>query len=103
MKKIFPILFLLILIQGCGLIWKHWNLGDCQESSTGTYGCIVTVPKCSAGVRLSVMVHRQNAINPPPASMRIQIQNKESQTIEIQGKNPFIHLKPNENYELEIK
>jgi hypothetical protein len=103
MKKTFPIFFLLILLQGCWLVSRHWNLGDCQESSSGIYGCIVTVPKCSATVGLSVIIHRQNATNPPPTSMRIQIQNKESQIIEIQGKNPFIHLKPDESYELEIK
>ena len=67
-----------------------------------TYGCSVTVPKCSASVGLYVIINRQNATNPPPTSMRIQIQNKESKIIEIQGKNPFIHLKPDESYELEI-
>ena len=108
--SVFTTAILLILVQGCvyvgslryGVWERHWNLGACSELPLGTYGCAVKVTKSSAGVGLSVIINRKNTQIPPPANMTIQIQNKESHTIEIQGANPFIHLKPNESHELEV-
>ena len=105
-KKIFPIFLLLTLVQGCAIMWgvweRHWDLGVCRESAAGIYGCSVKVPKCSAGVRLSIIIHRKNTQIPASASMRIQIQNQESHTIEIQGRNPAVYLKAGESFEFNI-
>jgi hypothetical protein len=106
MKKILPI-FLLILVQGCAIMygawWRHWDLGVCQESPAGVYGRTVKVPKCSAAVRMFAVIHRDNIPISKTASMRIRIQNKESHTITIEGlETRYVYLKPDESFELDI-
>src|SRR5277367_168062 len=55
-RSLLSAVFLVIFVQGC-LVWeRNWDLGACKESSTGSYGCIVKVPKCAAGVNLQAQI-----------------------------------------------
>lgn len=107
MKKIFPFLLLLILVQGCslnlgaltgGVYQREWNLGACSESSDGTYGRTVKIPKSSVNVNVFLTIHRSDASIPEDKTMGIRIKNMESHAIELLGKQ----LEPNENFEFNI-
>jgi hypothetical protein len=113
MKRFHAVLllvFFLTLAQGC--VWcRHWNLGACQELPSGIYGRAVKVPSFSAGVNVFLAVDtgpKSFPYNPDPNpplfanNVKVRIQNKESHTIEIQGRNPFVYLKPGESLELDI-
>jgi hypothetical protein len=103
MKKVIPILFL-VLLQGC-LMWsRQWDLGTCRELSPGIYSCIVKVkfPKSFDGVSVGVNIFFETEKHLPVKNLKIRIENEESHTIQIQGISPFVLLKPGESHELTV-
>jgi hypothetical protein len=104
MKKVIPILFL-VLLQGC-LIWsRQWDLGTCRELSPGIYSCIVKVkfPKGFDGVSVGINIVYKTEKHLPVKSLKIRIENEESYPIHIQGISEFVVvLKPGESHELTV-
>lgn len=102
MKKAVPFLFL-ILLQGC-LVWsRQWDLGMCRELSPGHYSCTLKIPKSSEVVSVGVKIFYKTEKHVQAKKLRIRIENEESHTIQIQGISPFVLLKPNETTEFDVK
>jgi hypothetical protein len=89
---------LIIMIQGCVTWQRTWNLGVCEESATGSYGCIVKVPKSAAAAHLSAEI-KPLKITVPSTDLKVKLRNNESHTIEIQGLDTgAAYLKPDEDF-----
>jgi hypothetical protein len=91
---------LIIMIQGCVTWQRTWNLGVCEESATGAYGCLVKVPKSAAAVHLSAKIEPlNNAQVVPSTDLKVKLRNNESHTIEIEGLDAgAAYLKPGEDF-----
>ena len=104
MNKLIVLLIpLAILAQGCVTWERTWNLGVCQESVTGSYGCTVKVPKSLAGAELIAEISSATDTNSPlNVDLRLRLQNKDSRIIEIQGlPGGNVFLKPGDSFEVQ--
>ncbi|MGA2802016.1 MAG: hypothetical protein ABSE97_06580 [Verrucomicrobiota bacterium] len=104
MNKLIVLLIpLAMLAQGCVTWERTWNLGVCQESVTGSYGCTVKVPKTLAGVDLIAEISSAADTNTLlNVDLRLRLQNKDSRSIEIQGlPGGSVFLKPGDSLEVQ--
>ena len=98
MKRLLPIL-LVMVCEGCVTSEHNWNLGKLREDDEGVYGSIVIIPKSIAGVMLMARIEKVT-LEVPSVDLHFRIRNEENHVIEIQGRDPFVHLQPGESFEL---
>src|SRR5206468_547965 len=90
------------LFQGCLIYSRTWDLGLCRELPTSSCVCEVKVPRSRVGVELTAEIRpklgESIAVNTP---LTLRIENKESNTIQIQGlRQGDVYLKPGESFEV---
>lgn len=99
MKKYLAV-FLALICAGC-LTWSRtWILGTCRQTSSGSYGCTVTVPKCGAGIEIRAQIVPET-LPLPSNDLKVKITNYETRVIVIEGiPAPFVYLAPGGTCEL---
>jgi hypothetical protein len=102
MNKLLLICFV-VFIQGCLISERTWNVGTCRQSSAGSYGCSVIVPKRVAGVDLRAQIDPK-PLQVPSTDLRIKLHNHEPHVIEVsllEGK--IIHIPSGGDFEISAK
>ena len=101
MKKYIPFLFVLLL-QGCLTGEWKWDFGTCRETSAGVYSCNVKVLWSPEVVNIGADIYSNAEKHSPIKSLKIQIENEESNPIQIQGISPSVVLNPGETHEFSV-
>jgi hypothetical protein len=100
-KLVFVIL--IGLTAGCLVTQRNWNLGICRFSHTGSYNCVIRVPKSLAGVTLIAEPNPGGASGSDSlliGELRIRLQNVDSHSVEILAfDKDNIRLNPGESVE----